>query len=43
MPQLNALLRISADNNVMHTKPDLRVFEMDDLSFRLGDHGRYVA
>ena len=27
----------------MHAKPDLRGFEMDDLSFRLGDHGRYLA
>ena len=25
MPQLNALLRISADNNAMHAKPGLRV------------------
>ena len=31
------------DNNVMHAKPDLRVFEMDDRWFRLGDHGRYPA
>ena len=28
----------------MHAKPDLRVFfEVDDRSFRLGDHGRYVG
>ena len=28
----------------MHAKPDLRVFlKMDDLSFRLGDRGRYLA